>query len=226
MPTSHFSKTAIEFYKEIRENNNRPWFQDHKDTHDSVRDESKEFLQSWEEKMNKHDLIEKSKLFRIYRDVRFSKNKTPYKTSISMSLSRQKPKLRGGYYLQITPDNQSFIAAGFWNPESSDLKLIRQNIDFDYDNFNKSISDPLLVSEWGELQGDKVKTAPKGYSKDHVAIELLRYKQFIFTKNFNDQEVTHPDFLNRVDYAFRAIRPFFNYMSEVLTHDINGEPLY
>ena len=226
MSTTHFSKSSINFFKELNKNNNRPWFQENKGRYEQVKSESKSFLNTWEERMNEHDLIERSKLFRVYRDVRFSRDKTPYKTSISMSLSRQKPKLRGGYYLQVTPGGQSFIAAGFWNPESSDLQLIRQNIDFDYNNFYKSIREANLTAHWGTMQGNQVKTSPKGYSKEHPAIDLLKHKQYIFTKTFSDKEVMGAAFLNNVNDAFKAIRPFFDYMSEILTHDINGEPLY
>ena len=226
MSTSHFSKETMTFYNELRENNNRPWFQDQKSRYDLVKSESKEFLGSLEDAMNENDDIERAKMFRIYRDVRFSKDKTPYKSSISMSLHRRKPALRGGYYLQVTPGNNSFIAAGFWNPESSDLKLIRQNIDFDHQNFRKAIGSPSLVDVWGTVQGDQVKTSPKGYSKDHPAIDLLRHKQFIFTKTYTDEEVTSPKFVGNITKSFQAIRPFFDYMSLILTHDLNGEPLY
>ncbi len=226
MPKTHFSQESINFYSDLRENNNRPWFQEHKGRYELVKEESKDFLGNVEDTMNKHDDIERSKIFRIYRDVRFSKDKTPYKTSISMSFHRRKPALRGGYYVQITPDDQSFIAAGFWNPEPSDLKLIRQNIDFDYQNFRKAINTPSLAKVWGKVQGDQVKTSPKGYSKDHPAIDLLKHKQFIFTKAYSDHDVTSPAFVEDISKSFRAIRPFFDYMSTILTHDLNGEPLY
>lgn len=226
MPKTHFSQETINFYRDLRDNNNRPWFQEQKGRYDLVKAESKEFLSSVEDVMNEHDDIERSKIFRIYRDVRFSKDKTPYKTSISMSFHRRKPALRGGYYVQVTPGDQSFIAVGFWNPEPSDLKLIRQNIDFDHQNFRKIINTPSLIKVWKTVQGDQVKTSPKGYSKDHPAIDLLKHKQFIFTKAYSDKDVTSPKFLASISKSFHAIRPFFDYMSNILTHDMNGEPLY
>lgn len=128
--------------------------------------------------------------------------------------------------MQVTPGDQSFIAVGFWNPEPSDLKLIRQNIDFDHQNFRKIINTPSLIKVWKTVQGDQVKTSPKGYSKDHPAIDLLKHKQFIFTKAYSDKDVTSPKFLASISKSFHAIRPFFDYMSNILTHDMNGEPLY
>ena len=95
-----------------------------------------------------------------------------------------------------------------------------------YNNFYKSIREVNLTAHLGTMQGNQVKTSPKGYSKEHPAIDLLKHKQYIFTKTFSDKEVMGAAFLNNVNDAFKAIRPFFDYMSEILTHDINGEPLY
>lgn len=226
MPKTHFSEETLHFYRELRNNNNRPWFQEQKERYDLVKEESHEFLAIIEDAMNQHDDIERAKVLRIYRDVRFSKDKTPYKTSLSISFTRRKPGLRGGYFLQVTPGDQSFIAAGFWNPESSDLKLIRQNIDFDHQNFRKAINSPPLKKVWGDMQGVQVKTSPKGYDKNHPAIDLLRHKQFIFTRSYSDTDVTTPEFVGNISKSFQAIRPFFDYMSMILTHDLNGEPLY
>ena len=226
MSKTHLSQETLRFYKDLRNNNNRPWFQEQKGRYELVKEESKSLLGSIEDAMNEHDDIERAKMFRIYRDVRFSKDKTPYKTSISMSFHRSKPALRGGYYVQVTPGGHSFIAAGFWNPESSDLKLIRQNIDFDHQNFRKAINTPSLTKIRGEMQGDQVKTSPKGYQKEHPAIDLLKHKQFIFTKAYSDKDVTSPTFVDSISESFQAIRPFFDYMSLILTHDLNGEPLY
>ena len=88
---------------------------------------------------------------------------------------------------------------------------------------NEILSDPTFISMFGGLQGEQLKTAPKGFDKDHPAIDLLRYKQFIFARNFSDEEVVSPDFLDTVNHTFKAMRPFFDFMSDVLTTDTNGE---
>ncbi len=226
MATTHFSKASFKFLNDLKKNNTRPWFQENKDRYDLMNTEAKGFIAALEKKMNEEDQIERAKLFRIYRDVRFSKDKTPYKSFISMSLSREKPQLRGGYYLQISPGNESVLACGFWNPSPADLKLIRQNIDYDTNNFIKAINAPSVLKHFGNLQGDQVKSAPKGYRKDHPAIEWLRFKQLIFSKSLSDIDIQSESFLNQVVDSYKAIRPFFDYMSDMLTHDINGVPLY
>ena len=175
--------------------------------------------------MNTHDRIEKTKLFRIYRDVRFSKDKTPYNTHWSMSMSREKPYLRGGYYVRLDPDG-GMLACGFWNPNPADLAIIRGNIDQDADRMRKAINHPSVRKNFGALEGEAVKTAPKGYNKEHSDIDLIRHKQFIFTKSFSRKEVLAPEFTEQVSQSFQAIRPFFDYMSDILGHNLNGEPLY
>src|SRR6056300_134343 len=114
-------KTVFTFLKKLEENNNRDWFNENKAEFKALEKEVKSFYSTVFENLNKHDDVDKLKIFRIYRDVRFSKNKMPYKTHFGGSFHRTKPKLRGGYYLHVQPNNESFLATGFWQPESSDL---------------------------------------------------------------------------------------------------------
>ena len=218
-------KTTLQFLKQLKSNNNRPWFQENKPKYEASQANIKAFLGALELEMNKKDDIEKSKLFRIYRDVRFSKDKTPYKSNFSMSLSRRKPYLRGGYYLSIGPQ-ESFIGCGFWMPNSADIKLIRDHIAQDDKPLRKIIKAKKFMDTFGTLDGEQIKTAPKGFSKDHPAIDLLRYKQFLVSKKYSDKEVLDPSFLKVVVKDFGSIRPFFDYMSQILGHDLDGVPLY
>lgn len=217
-------KKAFSFFKNLEKNNNREWFTEHKPEFKSIEVEVKSFYNALLESLQKQDDVDKMKMFRIYRDVRFSKDKTPYKTHFGGSFGRTKPRLRGGYYLHIAP-RDSFIATGFWEPNKEDLFRIRKELELDAAEFRKIITAKKFKSVWGNLVGNEVKTAPKGFSKEHADIDLIRKKQFIFTKKFSDKEVTSPDFLNDVSVAFKAIRPYFDYMSEVLTTDLNGVSL-
>jgi len=222
---TQIKKESLHFLRDIKKNNHRPWFHDNKDRYTVANQNIKNFCTAWEEEMNKWDSIEKKKVFRIYRDVRFSKDKTPYNSHWSMSLSRTKPYLRGGYYMRIVPEGAT-IASGFWNPNSTDLKLIRANIDMDAKRFRKAINQKKLKDTWGELEGQSVKTSPQGYNKEHADIDLLRHKQFLFSKSFTTKEVLDKGFLKEAVKSFKALRPFLNHMSEILGHDLNGEPIY
>jgi uncharacterized protein (TIGR02453 family) len=164
-------------------------------------------------------------MFRIYRDVRFSKNKLPYKTHFGGSFHRKKPELRGGYYLHITPNNESFIATGFWEPNANDLNRMRKEFEMDDSEMRKIINDKIFKSVWGDLVGDELKTAPRDFDKDHKAIDLIKKKQYIFTKKYTDKEVRVDHFLEDVNASFKVISPYFNYMSEVLTTNLNGESI-
>ncbi|MGV6861708.1 MAG: DUF2461 domain-containing protein [Putridiphycobacter sp.] len=219
-------KENIDFIKALKKNNNRDWFLEHKAEYESNRENIIQFADELLQLLNQHDQIEtptgKKALYRIYRDIRFSKDKTPYKTQWSGSFSRATKLLRGGYYFHIEPNN-SFIGGGFWNPNPKDLKRIRANILEFGDELRTIIKSEEFCSHFGELQGEQLKTAPKGFDKEHPQIDLLRYKQFLVMKRFSDKEVLQSDFANKVNETFKAMRPFFNYMSEALTTDQNGE---
>ena len=218
------TKETFTFLKALNKNNNREWFTDNKPWFKGVESDVKGFYEAVKELLEKHDQIEKLKMFRSYRDVRFSKDKTPYKPHFAGSFSRMGAELRGGYYLRIKP-GETFLATGFWEPNKDDLFRIRKEWETDATELKTILNDPTFTSIWGELQGDGVKTAPKGFDKEHPEIDLIRKKQFIFVRNFSDNEVLSETFLNEIDKSFRAIRPFFDLMSDVLTTNLNGERL-
>jgi len=221
-------KETLDFLKTLSKNNDRDWFNAHKDKYIRSHENMIAFADALLTAMNKHDKIEtesgKKSLFRIYKDVRFSKDKTPYSCRWSGGFQRATKKLRGGYYFHIEPGN-CFLAGGFWGPEPADLKRIREDIALGYKDWKKMLADKTLIKTFGKMIGEQVGSAPKGYSKDHPAIELLRYKQYILKHEFTEKEVLSPDFVNKVNDGFKKMRPFLNYMSEVLTTDANGEPI-
>ncbi len=223
--TNAFSNDLLEFLKLLKENNDRDWFNDHKTEFKKLEAVAKIRFNTLFDALKVHDDLDRVKMFRIYRDVRFSKNKAPYKTHFSGSFSRRKPDLRGGYYLHIQPNNESFVAVGFWDPSKEDLLRIRKEIEMDDSEIRAIIKNKIFKSIWGDFSGDELKTAPRGFDKEHKAMDLIRKKQFIFTKKYTDKQVVSPNFLHDVNASFKAVRPYLDYMSSVLTTNINGEPL-
>ncbi len=219
--------SSIEFLKMVKKNNNREWFNAHKDQYITEHNKIIEFADALLIEMNSHDVIEtptgKKSLHRIYRDSRFSFDKTPYKINWSGSFRRATKQRRGGYYFHIEPGN-SFIGGGFWNPNPEDLKRIRYEIAYDAVGLRKILKSKSFVNTFGTLMGEQVKTAPKGFSADHPAIDLLRYKQFLVMRLFTDKEVLRDDFLKQTNDTFKKMRPFFDFMSRALTTDLNGIP--
>ena len=219
-------KTTFQFLQDLKENNNRDWFADNKADFTKAQDNAKEVYASIREGLEQHDEIEKFKLFRIYRDVRFSKDKTPYKPHFAGSFSRLGKELRGGYYLRIRPGGESFLAGGFWEPNKEDLFRLRKEIEMDASEFRDLLKDKEYVKYFGgKFDGDELKTAPKGFDKTHPDIDLIRKKAFIATRNFTDEEVLAANFMTEVEKSFIALRPFFNLFSDVLTTNLNGESL-
>ena len=218
-------KETLPFLIKLSKNNNRDWFNDNKAEFKAIETKVKEAYNSLGELLNNHDQIDKVKVFRIYRDVRFSKNKLPYKTHFGGSFHRKKPELRGGYYLHIQPKNESFIATGFWEPNKEELFRIRKEFEMDDSEIREILNQTKFNNIWGGFVGDELKTAPKGFDKEHQAIDLIRKKQFIFIKKYTDKEVNSKGFLDDVNTSFVNVRPFFDYMSDILTTNLNGESL-
>ncbi len=219
IPTSTFK-----FLKTLKENNNRPWFNEHKPAFQGIHAQFKTLAETLRNRMTHHDEIENLKVYRIYRDTRFSKDKTPYKTYLSGSMVRATKWRRGGYYFHIEPGN-SFLGGGFWGPNSDDLRRIRQEIAAEPQALRNILAEPGFQSYFGGMEGDQVKTAPRGYAKDHPAVDLLRYKQYLLIHRFTDKEVKSKDFVDLLNVGFKNMRPFLDYMSDVLTTDANGVPI-
>lgn len=214
--------TTLQFLNDLDRNNNREWFLAQKQQYEGALVNLKNIKEIIHQGVNKTDLLEDSRLFRIYRDVRFSKDKAPYKNNFGIHFTRATEKRRGGYYLHIEP-GKSFAGGGFWAPEPKDLKRIREEFAFDAKPIRHIISSKTFKRYFKELGGEELKTAPSGFEKDHPAIDLIRKKQFIISRNFTDKEVVDMGFVNEVLHTFHAMRPFLDYMTDVLTTNLNGE---
>ena len=217
-------KEVLSFFKKLEKNNNREWFEINKPEFKLIEAEVKHFGQQLKEALEATEHIDRVKLFRVYRDVRFSKDKTPYKTHFGISMHREKPCYRGGYYVHLKP-NKNFAAVGFWDPNKEDLLRIRKELELDPSEFRELMQESDFKNTWGDLEGEEVKTAPKGFSKEDPNIDLIRKKMFLFRKKYSDKEVLSPNFLEQLAQDFRTVRPFLDYMSSVLTTDLNGVSL-
>lgn len=216
--------SIFHFLHQLKENNNREWFASNKKAFQVEEQLAKAFFMAVYTDLEKIDNLDKMQVFRIYRDVRFSKDKSPYKNHFSVGFNRSKPLLRGGMYLHIE-DNASFVGGGFWEPNAPDLFRIRKEIEVDASELRAIISEENFQKYFKTLQGEELKTAPKGFDKTHPAIDLLRKKQFLLTRRFSNDQVLSANFKDEVIASFKAMRPFFDYMSDVLNTDLNGESL-
>ena len=222
------SKDAFSFLNSLAKNNNREWFTENKNKYTSAQENIISFADEVLDTMNSFDKIDtpsgKKALKRIYRDVRFSKNKAPYKQHFGLMFARATAERRGTYYVHIQP-GESFIGGGFWGPEKDDLLLIRKHIAQDDSFFREVIDSAAFKKAFTSLQGEQLKTAPKGFDKEHPSIDLLRYKQFLIGRNFTDKEVLRADFPKVAAETLKAMLPFFTVMTEMLTTNLNGESL-
>jgi uncharacterized protein (TIGR02453 family) len=217
-------KKLLGFLSQLNQNNNKEWFEANKKTYVEQQDGFKQFCDEIFKSLGKTDQLEAAKVFRIYRDIRFSKDKTPYKNNFGASFSRIKPYFRGGYYLHIEPGN-SFAGGGFWDPAPNDLKRIREEIAADAKPLKKIQANKTFLSYFNKLEGDQLKTMPKGFSSDLEGEDLIRRKQYLVMRKFTDKEIIAENFSDEVVATFKAMRPLFDYMTLVLTTDHNGESL-
>ena len=226
---AQITKLNFKFLKDVKSNNNRDWFAKNKSVYEDHQANLVLFADSLIEKLKIHDNIltpsGKKSVIRVYRDVRFSKDKSPYKTYTGMAFKRGTQLLRGGYYIHIEPVN-NFAGGGFWGPNKDDLLKIRKGIETDEAEFRKIISSKEFQTVFGELRGDQLKTCPKEFDKESSAVDVLRYKQFLVMKEFTDAEVQSKKCSKEVDNIFIAMCPFFDFMSYILTTDENGVSLF
>jgi uncharacterized protein (TIGR02453 family) len=214
---------VLKFLKDIKKNNNRDWFEKNKQRYLDVKDFFEGFVGKTLDEVIKFDksmasLEPKKMTFRIYRDVRFSKDKRPYKTNMGASFSAAGKGMGiPGYYLHIEPGNKSFIAAGLFMPEPEKLAKVRQEIDYNSDRLTKIMKDKKFRKYYSDFwDGDALKTAPKGYAKDHPHLKWLKLKSFIVEHNFTDKQVLDKKFYKTFADAAKASKPLDDFLREAI----------
>ncbi|HET6992441.1 MAG TPA: DUF2461 domain-containing protein [Bacteroidia bacterium] len=216
-------KSTIDFLKKIKNNNNRDWFEKNKNLYLAAKDDVEKHLdeiiagiRSFDKRISA-DVTAKKSMFRIYRDVRFSKDKRPYKTNLGASISPGgKMAVAPGYYIHIEP-GKSFIAGGMWMPPAPELGKIRQEIDYNLKEFSKIVNDKTFRKVFGELdQDDKLVNIPKGYPKDHKAIEFLKLKSFIVVGDMNEKDVLGKNFVKNAVAICKAMQPLNNFLQRAI----------
>ncbi len=215
--------SIFRFLRDLKNNNNRSWFAENKEYYQKEERQIKEFFTTIYEGLSTIDNVGGMKVYRIYRDIRFSKDKTPYKIYRSCGYKRATKALRGGYHLEITPGG-SFLAAGFWKPNKEDLFRIRKEFEMDSSIIKDILNTGNIKNTFGGFyERNSVKIAPTGFNKNHPNIELIKKKDFILLRNFTNKEVLSKNFSASVINSFMVARPYFDYMSDVLTTNLNGE---
>lgn len=222
---SHITPQVFNFLQDIKEYGTKEWFEENKKTYEAAKGDMIAFAEEVLFLMNQHDQIStpsgKKSLYRIFRDVRFSKDKTPYKHHWAGGLARATAYKRGGFFYSIEPGN-TFVAGGFFAPNADDLLLIRKQIDVDASPLRNVINSSEFKNHFGTLNGSQLKTAPKGFPKEHEDIDLLRYKSYTVRHDFTDEQVLAPDFAKELTKVLSQMLPFFDVMTEYLTTDLNG----
>lgn len=213
----------LRFLKDIAKNNNRDWFEKNKARYIEVKNDFDNFLTHLLPELSKFDesiaaLNPKKLTFRIYRDVRFSKDKKPYKINMGAGISPNgKLVQEPGYYFHIEPGNKSFLAGGIYMPDAPNLAKIRQEIDYNTKGFLKVLNDKKFKKLFPALGDfDKLKTAPKGYPKDHPQLELLKHKSYIVSHPFTDAEVKDKKFLKTVSATCKTLKPLNDFLKEAI----------
>jgi len=217
--------STVSFLKELKRNNNKTWFDNHKAKFLSAKNDFENFVQEIIKVISAFDndikdLQAKNCTFRINRDIRFSKDKTPYKTNMGASFNRGgKKSIFGGYYFHLEPGGKSFVGGGLWMPDPIALKKLRQEIDYCFPEFQKIISNPSFKKQYNNLEmneGQMLVNVPKGYDKENPAASFLKLKSFVATKNIRDTLLTNSGLLKETAKAFEALMPLVKFMNRSL----------
>lgn len=217
------TRSTIDFLKSLKENNNREWFKTNKALFDKAKIEFEVFVDKLIAQIALFDpsighQTAKDCVFRIYRDVRFSNDKSPYKTHfgayISAATSKSDIHSYAGYYFHIEPAGESMLAGGAYMPQGPWLKGIRKEISYNGDELKRIINDGEFAKCFGELEGEKLKKPPKDYPADHRDIELLKLKSFLAVHKCTDNQIVSDDFLSYSAKAFKTLYPLNHFLNE------------
>jgi len=210
-------QSTLDFLKELKANNNRDWFNDHRLLYEAARDNFATFIEELIISLNKiddfvSDANPKNSIFRIFKDVRFSKDKSPYKSHFSASISKGGRKSDyAGYYIHVEPENKTILASGIWHPQPAILKSVRNEISYNHQEYEKIIRNKNFVASFGQVEGNKLVRPPKGFDKEHPAIEYLKHKDFVVHHKVKDKEICQPSFKDYCVKKFEIAKPFSEY---------------
>lgn len=216
------NKETIDFLKKLKKNNTKEWFDNHRDLYVDAKENYLDFVTELLQSIKSFDtsLVDiqpKNCVFRINRDVRFSANKDPYKTNFGASFSKGGKKIAcAGYYFHLEP-GACFIGGGYWMPQGEDLQKIRQEIDYNFDEFKKIISAKAFINYFNTLDSkEKLIRPPKGYEKDNPALEFLQLKNFIVMANIEDKELVDKTIITKVVAHFKAMKPLVDFLNRAI----------
>jgi uncharacterized protein (TIGR02453 family) len=215
--------SSLKFLKALKKNNNKVWFDAHRPAYESARRDFEQFIQRVIDSHGKkdssiNDLTAKSCLFRINRDVRFSKDKSPYKSNFGASINKggRKAMNAAGYYFHLEPGH-SFLGGGLYVPMPDELKKVRQEIDYNFDAFRKIINARGFKSIYGALDRSEsflLTRVPKGYDPDNAAADYLRLKSFIAMIPVTDAELTSSSLLKKTTRSYEPLQPLIEFINE------------
>lgn len=214
---------TITFLQKLADNNNKPWFDEHRDEYAVAKEDFEGFVTSILAGLSATESVfneQKAKdcIFRIFRDVRFSKDKTPYKSHFGAFFSKGGRKYPGaGYYLHIEPGGKSFAGGGLWIPEAPLLKSVRQEIDFNYEEFKIIIDNKKFKKTFGSINGAQLKTLPQGYSEDNAAIEYLKMKSYTVGHELKVADLAAKGAVKTILDVFSTMRPFIDFLNRPLS---------
>jgi uncharacterized protein (TIGR02453 family) len=218
--------STLKFLKDLRKNNTREWFEKNRKAYESAKEDMAGLVDDVIKQFGKKEegiasLTAKDCMYRINRDVRFSKNKAPYKSNMAASLIKGgKKSVDAGYYIHIQPGGESFIGGGRYMLEALELKKIRQEIDYSWEEFSKIINHKKFKATYGELErgeGMALSREPKGYEKDNPAIEYIKLKSFVATTPLTDTDLTGKDLVKKITAAFETLQPLITFLNRALS---------
>lgn len=215
-------QTTLDFLKKLEKNNNKAWFDKNRDAYEAAKADFETFVEAIKNQLAKiepalADQKAKDMIFRIFRDVRFSKDKTPYKAHFGAYFSRAGRKSPdAGYYLHIQPGNKNFVAGGLWMPEGPLLKATRQEIDYNLEEFNSILKKAAFKKIYKSLEGEKLKTLPQGYTADNPAIEYLKMKSFIVSTKLEDKDLLAKTAVSKINAAFNTMQPLVSFLNRAI----------
>ena len=217
--------STLKFLKDLKNNNNKPWFDKNRKLYEEAKADFAGFIQKVIDQYGKKDssiksLVAKDCLFRINRDVRFSKDKSPYKSNMGASINKGgKKSMHAGYYFHLEPGSV-FTGGGIWMPMPDDLKKVRQEIDYNFAAFKKIIGSNKFKSMYGDVSSSaeyKLSRVPKGYEPDNPAAEYLKLKSFVAMVALKDADLTSKDLIKKTVAAFEALQPLIEFVNHAIS---------